>query len=151
MEDLIQNAHILFDERPSLFPPLSPDVASTPTYVSFSSPESSQPAEVQAMWSATGHDSRLLDIIPTSMQRSHSSLPLDPAMESHHTPSPVNSLSPLLGVPLSRTVTDRGETSSAQEHVTPEVRGTGIPFLPSHLSLTGGHLSCGHPHRRNYR
>ena len=48
MEDLIQNAHTLFDERPSLPPPVpSPHVAetmSTYTYGSFLSPAPAAPS-----------------------------------------------------------------------------------------------------------
>jgi hypothetical protein len=52
MEDLIQNAHTLFDERHSQSPPIPPyDVTklmSTHTYGSVLSPEFPQSAEVQA-------------------------------------------------------------------------------------------------------
>ena len=127
-EDLILNAHILFpvDERPSLSSPLSPDVAepTTPTYVSFWSPESAQPDGIEVLGSTTGHDPGCLGIVTIPTQRSYSSLRSDVATESRLTPSPANSLSPLLGLSSSRTRSNRVETSSAQEQVISEVRGT---------------------------
>jgi hypothetical protein len=69
MEDLIQNAHTLFDKRDSQSPPIPPsDVAKTASahsYGSVLSPEFPQSAEVQA----TGSSSRRYpgrDGIPTS-------------------------------------------------------------------------------------
>ena len=58
MEDLIQNAHILFDEGPSLSTPVPSaqvtETSSTVTYGSlFSNSKLPQSAEVQAMDSTT--------------------------------------------------------------------------------------------------
>ncbi|KAH9007770.1 hypothetical protein EDB83DRAFT_696231 [Lactarius deliciosus] len=125
MEDLIQNAYTLFNERPFPSQPVpSPDAAeptSTFTYGSlFLTPELPQ-AEVQAMGSATRHRPEYLGGAPTSAQPSFSSLPSDTAVESHLTPSPTPLLSPLLGFPSSQqTLTE----TTMQEPVTPEVRGT---------------------------
>ncbi|KAI9456985.1 Rho GTPase activation protein [Lactarius psammicola] len=66
LEDLIRNAHTLFDERPSPTPPVpSPDVAettSTYTYSSFTSPELPQPAEIQATGSTSQHGPGLMPL-----------------------------------------------------------------------------------------
>jgi hypothetical protein len=126
MEDLIQNAHTLFDERASPSP--SPNVAetasrSTLTYGSFLSPELPQPAEVQAVGSTTRHRPGLVYDIPTSTQSSFSSLPLDASMETRLTLSPIALLSPLLGLPSSKTLPE-GVEMTAQERVIPEVRDT---------------------------
>ncbi len=129
MEDLIQNADTLFDERPSSSPPVPlPDVAETTstyyTYGSlFLSPELPQPGEVQAMGSTTRHNPELVSGILRSTQSPFSSLPLDAAMESRLTPSPTPLLSPLLGFPSSQTLTEGVETTT-QEQVIPEARGT---------------------------
>ncbi len=130
MEDLIQNAHTLFDERPSPTPPVpSPDgaeITSTYTYGSFLSPELPQPAEIEAMGSTTRHRPGLVGGIPTSTQSSFSSLPSDAAMESHLTPSPTPLLSPLLGLPSSQTLTEGVETTPQEQVpvVIPEASGT---------------------------
>ncbi len=132
MEDLIQNAHTLFDERPPPSPPVpSLDVAgttSTYTYSSLLSPELPQPAEVEAMGSTTRHRPGLIGGIPTSTQSSFSSSPSDAAMESRLTPSPTPLLSPL--IPSSKTLAEGVETTM-QEQVIPEARGTkAVETLP---------------------
>ena len=119
MEDLIRNVHTLFDERPSPLPSVFPynvaETASAYTQGSlFLSPEIPNPN--------TQHHPGLLDGLPTSTQSSFSSLPVDPAMESLRTPSPPELLSPLLGLPSSKTLTEEVETPT-QEQVIPEVRG----------------------------
>jgi hypothetical protein len=98
MGDLIQNAHTLFDERPS-------------------------PSPQSIMGSTTRHRPGLVYDIPTSThwQSSSSSLPLDAAMESRSPASLL--LSPLLGLPSSKTLPE-GVEMTAQEKVIPEVRGT---------------------------
>ncbi|KAI9456984.1 hypothetical protein BJY52DRAFT_526951 [Lactarius psammicola] len=136
MEDLIQNAHTLFDERPFPSPPVpSPHVVgetSTFTYGSlFLSPELPQRSEVQAMDSTTRHLPGLVDGIPTSVQSFFSSLPSDAAMESHLPPSPTALLSPLLGLTSSKTPMEGGDTTT-QEQVIPEVRVTkAVEALPN--------------------
>jgi len=135
MEDLIQNAHTLFDERPSPSAPVpSPSVADTTsmftgTYGSlFLSPELPQPAEVEPMGSTTQHGPGFVGV-PTSMQSS-SSLPSHAAMESRLTP-PTALLSPLLGFPSSKTPTE--EMEMATQQVIPEARGS----KPAETSLNG--------------
>ena len=118
MEDLIQNAHNLFDEGPSQTPPIPsanvPESMSTYTYGSlFLSPELPRPTNQR-------HPG-LVDGIPTSTQSSFSSLPEDPTTDSHRTPSPPGLLGPLLGLPSSKTLT--GVEASTQEQVMPEVSG----------------------------
>ena len=115
MEDLIQNVHTLFDERPSQSPPpVVAEITSAYTYGSlFLSPELQQPT--------TQHHPGFVDGIPTSTQSSFSSLPEGPAMDSRRTPSPPGLLSPLIGLPSSKTLTERVEASK-QEQVIPEAR-----------------------------
>ena len=120
MEDLIQNVHTLFDEHPSQSPPVPssnvPETTSINTYGSlFLSPELPQPT--------TQRHPGLVDGIPASTQSSFSSLPKDLAIDSRRTPSPSGSLSPLLGLPSSKTLTEGVETST-QEQIIPEVRGS---------------------------
>jgi len=116
LEDLIQNAHTLFDERSAQTPPVpSSNVAETTsiyTYGSlFLSPELPQ--------STTQHHG-----IPTPTHSSlSSSLPSDAATDSRRPPSPTGLLSPLvLGLPSSKTLTEGLETSS-QDQVIPKVKG----------------------------
>lgn len=78
MEGLIQNAHTLFDERPSQSPPVpSSDVAeTTPTHTygsSFLSPELPQFAEVQVTGSTSRHRPGIVDDRPASTHSSFSS------------------------------------------------------------------------------
>ena len=125
MEDLIQNAHTLFDEHPSSSQPVpsfNAAEATTPyTYGSlFLSPELPQPAEVQAMDSSTAHRPGLVGGIPTSTRSSFSS-PSDPATESRLTPSPIPLLSPLLGLQSSNTLME-GVGMTTQRELTPETR-----------------------------
>ena len=119
MEDLIRNAHTLFDEHPSPSEPVPlPNVAettSTITYDSFVlSSEYPQPAELEAMGFTTRHDP---GGVLTSTQSSFSSL----SMESHFTP-PTTLLSPLQGFPSSTMPTGLGTTM--QEQVIPVGRDT---------------------------
>ncbi|KAF8259142.1 hypothetical protein EI94DRAFT_589570 [Lactarius quietus] len=121
MEDLIQNAHTLFDELPSPSHPVSSFNAAETTTLStygslFLSPELPQPAGVQAMGYGTLH--RPERVLPTSTQSSIS-LPSDSATESRLTPSPTPLLSPLLGLPSS---TERVEMTT-QEELIPKTRG----------------------------
>ncbi|KAH8996989.1 hypothetical protein EDB86DRAFT_3243261 [Lactarius hatsudake] len=123
LEDLIRNAHTLF-EQPSTSPIPPPYVTKTTstltmTYGSCLSPELPQPAEVQATGSTTRHLPGLMGGIPTFIQ---SSLPSGTAMEGHLTPSPTPLLSPLLELPSSTILTEAVETTT-QEQVVLEVRG----------------------------
>ncbi|KAH9168910.1 hypothetical protein EDB89DRAFT_1551647 [Lactarius sanguifluus] len=122
LEDLIRNAHTLFDERPSTSPIPSPYAKTTSTltmtYDSCLSPELPQPAEVQATGSTTLHLPGLVDGIPTFIR---SSLPSGAAMEGHLTPSPTPLLSPLLELPSSMILTEAVETTT-QEQVVLDVR-----------------------------
>lgn len=132
MEDLIQNAHTLFDEHPSPSQPVpsfNAVEATTPyTYGSlFLSPELPQPAEVQAMSSSTTHRPGLVGGIPTSTRSSFSS-PSDAATESRLTPSPTPLLSPLLGLQSSNTLTEGVETTTQGELIS-EARGKAVETL----------------------
>jgi hypothetical protein len=99
------------------------ETTSTITYGSlFWSPELPQLAEVQAMDSTARHRPGLVGGISTSTQSSFSSLPSDASMESRLTQSPIALLSPLLGLPSSKTLMEVETT--AREQVIPEVRDT---------------------------
>ncbi|KAH9030232.1 hypothetical protein EDB83DRAFT_2554982 [Lactarius deliciosus] len=124
LEDLIRNAHTLFDERPSTSPISSPYVKKTTstltmTYGSYLTPELPQPAEVQAPGSTTRHLPGLVGGLPTFIQ---SSLPSGTAMEGHLTPSSTPLLSPLLELSSSMILTEAVETTT-QEQVVLELRG----------------------------
>ena len=96
MEDLIQNAHTLFDERPS----------------------SSPPAEVQTMGASTQHRPASVGGFPTSSRSSLSSLISDATAESRPAPSPTGRPSRLQGFPSSKTLTE-GVDGTTQEQVIP--------------------------------
>jgi hypothetical protein len=123
MEDLIQNAHALFDERPSQSSPVPlsdvTETKSTHTYGSFLSPELPQSAVVQATGSTSRHRPGVVDGLPASTQSSFSSLPSDASPESRFTPLPSDLLSPLLGLSSSKTLTEGVET---EEQLIPEAR-----------------------------
>ncbi|KAH9008428.1 Rho GTPase activation protein [Lactarius deliciosus] len=104
MEDLIQNAHTLFDGR-------TPPRVTSP-YGSVLSPELLQSAEVG---STTRHRPGLVEEIPTSTQSSFST--------SHSDISAERRLTPLLGLSLSQTLKD-GTEKTTQEQVIPRARGT---------------------------
>ncbi|KAH9165434.1 hypothetical protein EDB89DRAFT_2233423 [Lactarius sanguifluus] len=113
LEDLIQNVHTLFDERPP--PPHFPsphmaETTSTYTYGSFLRPELPQLAEVQAMGSTTRH-------------RPTPGLVSSTPMESRLAPLPNPLLNPIQGCPSSQTHTEGVETTT-QEQVVPETKGT---------------------------
>jgi hypothetical protein len=135
MEDLIQNAHTLFDERPSESPPVpSPDVAETmsthPDGSLFLSPELPRSGEVQATGSTFQHHPGIVNGIPASSQSSFSTFPSDRPVESRLTPPPIDLLSPLLGLSSSKTLTEGVETAPRDELI-PEARGTeAIKTLP---------------------
>ncbi|KAN0140259.1 hypothetical protein V8E53_002155 [Lactarius tabidus] len=92
MEDLIQNAHTLFDEGPSQPSPVPSsnveETMSTDTYsLLFFSSEWPESAEVQAMASTSRHRPGLVDGIPTSTRPSFSSFP---SPESRFTLPPID-------------------------------------------------------------
>jgi hypothetical protein len=103
LEDLIQNAHTLFDKRPS--------------------ESSSPPAEVQIIGASTQHRPALVGGFPTSSPSSFSSLLSDVTAESRRAPSPAARPSRLEGFPSSKTLTE-GVDVTTQEQVIPEARGT---------------------------
>ena len=121
MEDLIQNAHTLFDERPTPSPSVtSPDVAetaSTLTYSPYLSPDFPQLPEVHVTGPTNRYRPGLVDVVPPSSQFPFS-LSVDGAMESRLTSSPTPLLSPLLG-PLSPKTLREGVETTTQEQVIP--------------------------------
>jgi hypothetical protein len=138
VEDLIQNAHTLFDERPSQSPTApSSDVAettSTHTHGSlFLNPEFPQSAGVQAAGSTSRHRPGLVGSIPSSNQSTFSSFPSDGSVESRLTPPLIDSLSPLRGLSSSNTLTEGlGTTTQLAEQVIPKATGTeAIRTLPT--------------------
>ncbi|KAH9029730.1 Rho GTPase activation protein [Lactarius hengduanensis] len=138
MEDLIRNAHNLFDEHPSPSPPVpSSDLAETSSihaYGSlFLSPELPRPPEVQAMGPTTRRHPGLADGNPTSN-------------ESRFTPSPGPLLNPLLGLSSSQTLTEGAEMTT-QEQAVSEVRGT--KAVVTLLNSTPSRLP--HPHTQKQR
>ncbi|KAN0140268.1 hypothetical protein V8E53_002164 [Lactarius tabidus] len=101
LEDLVQNAHTLFDERPS--------------------ESSSPPAEVQTMGASTQNRPAFVGTFSTS---SRSSLLSDATAESRLAPSPTTRSSLIRkGFPSSKTLTE-GVDATTQEQVIPEARGT---------------------------
>ncbi|KAH9029682.1 hypothetical protein EDB85DRAFT_1508451 [Lactarius pseudohatsudake] len=100
MEDLIENVHILFDERAVPSP-----------YGSFLSPELPRSAEVGP---TTRHPPSLVGQFPTSTRSSFS---------SHSEPPVERRLTSLLGLSLSQSLREAMETTT-QEQVIPGARGT---------------------------
>jgi hypothetical protein len=135
MEDLIQNAYTLFDERPSQSPPVpSSHVAeATSTHTdgsSFLSPELPQFAEVRATGSTSRHRPGLVDDSPAFTLSSFSSFPSDYSVVSRLTPPSFDLLSPLLGLSSSKTRT--GVETTTQERPIRQARRTGaIGTLPN--------------------
>jgi hypothetical protein len=114
MEDLIQNAHILFDEHPPPSPPVPSHMAETTFHLadgSFLSSEFSPSDGAQTMGSTTRHHPGLVGGIPTSTQ---SSFPAqsDSPVEGRLTQTLTPSLSPLLGLTSSQTLGERVETTT---------------------------------------
>ena len=119
MEDLIRNAHTLFDEHPSQPPAVTSDVAevtSTHTYGSFLSPGFPQSSEIQATGSTSRHRPWIVDGIHASTQSS--SFPSDGAVVNRFAPPQTASMRPLRGPSSSKVLTERVETS------TQEAKGT---------------------------
>jgi hypothetical protein len=143
MEDLIQNAHTLFDEDPSQSPPIpssgAAETTSILTYGSFLSPEMPQSAEVQATGSTSQHRSGLVSGISVSTQSPFSSFPSDDSVESRLAQQPSGLLSPLS---WSKTLTEGAEMTT-EEQLIPEGRATEAigtlrnRTLPDAVPLTG--------------
>ncbi|KAF8269722.1 hypothetical protein EI94DRAFT_1724545 [Lactarius quietus] len=133
MEDLIQNAPTLFDERPLQSP--SPDMADTMSALSYGSSmssEFSQSAEAQAVDSTTRHRPGLVGGTSTSAQPPFTSYP-DSPVEGRLTPALAALLSPLLGLSSPQTPEARVETTM-QEQGIHEARGTqAVETLPNSL------------------
>ena len=132
MEDLIQNAHTLFDRRPS--PRQSPPVASfdgaettsTETYgSSFLSPDSKFPrsADIQATVSTSRRRSGLVNGIPASTESSFSLFPSDGAVVNRLTPPQTAFLSPLRRLSSTKRPTEGVETKT-QERLRVTTRDT---------------------------
>ena len=127
MEDLIRNAHTLFDERPSQSLPFpSSNVAeatSTHTYGPlFLSPGFPQSSEIQATGSTSRYRPGIVDGIHASTQSSFSAFPSDGAVVNRFTPPQAALISPLRELSLSRMPTE-GVQTTTQERVT-KARGT---------------------------
>ena len=121
MEDLIQNAQTLFDERPYQPPPVpSFDAAETTSADTdgsfFLSPKFPQAAEIQATGSASRHRPGIVDGIHASTQCS--SFPSDGAVVNRFAPPQTALMRPLRGPSSSKVLTERVETT------TQEARGT---------------------------
>ncbi|KAH9020709.1 Rho GTPase activation protein [Lactarius hengduanensis] len=135
LEDLIQNAHTLFDERPSPSP--SPDLTETAsTFISsslFLSPELPRSSVVQADDSTTRHRPELGGT-PTSSRYSFPTSPSHDFMgRLTLTASPF--LSPLLGLSSSPTLTEGVETTT-QDQANSKANGTKPRQLPHTEPLT---------------
>ncbi|KAN0140322.1 hypothetical protein V8E53_002218 [Lactarius tabidus] len=133
LEDLIQNAHTLFDERSSQTPVVPSsyvaETESTLTHGSlFLSPEMPESVDVQATGSSSRHRPEIVD--GASTRSSFSSFPSDASPESRLTPPPIDLLSPLLGLSSSKTLTEGVETTT-QEGLFPEARSTEAIALPN--------------------
>ena len=136
MEDLIRNAHVLFDERPPPSPPVPSHMAETSSYFAFDSllgTESSSSAGAQAMGSPPRHQLGLVGGIPTSIQSSFIASHSDSSVEGRLTPTLAPLLSPLLGLSTgpSQTLRERLE-ATMQGQVIPEPRGAQAGETLSH-------------------
>ena len=149
MEDLIQNAHTLFDEGPSptQLPPVhSPDVVettSTETYSSwYLSPDSKLPrsAEMQATGYTSRRRSGLVDGITASSNSSSSLFPSDDAVGNRFTPPRNALLSPLRGLPSTNRPTEGVVTKSplpqSEAPTIPQSPPESIPLSTSDFPLS---------------
>jgi hypothetical protein len=128
MEDLIQNAEILFEERSLLSSPVSsPRTAETST-LAFLSSEFSLSDEAQAVGPTTQHRPGLVGDNPTSTQSSFSTSHSDFPVDGRLTPM----LSSLIGLSPSQALEERIETTTTQEQVIFPARGTqAVGTLPT--------------------
>ena len=123
MEDLIRNAHTLFDEHPSQPPPVPFNMAeatSTDTYGL--SPGFPHSTEIYSTGSTSRHRPRHVNGIHASAQSSFSTSPSDGAAVNLFTPPQNALMSPLRGLSLSRMPTE-GVQTNTQERPT-KTRGT---------------------------
>ena len=123
MEDLIRNAHVLFDERPPPSPPVPSHMAETTSYLafgSFLSAESSSSAGAQAVGSTSRHQLGLVGGVPTSIQSSFTASHSDASMDGRLTPTLAPLLSPLLGL-------STGPSQTLRERLETTMRGQVIP------------------------
>ncbi|KAH9165417.1 Rho GTPase activation protein [Lactarius sanguifluus] len=142
LEDLIQNSHTLFDERPSPSPPVpSPDVTETAsTLISsslFLSPELPRSSVVQADDSTTDSTTRHrpeLGGTPTSSQYSFPTSPSHDFMGRPLTLTVSPFLSPLLGLSSSPTLTEGVETTS-QDQANSKANDTKVVVSPPFASV----------------
>ena len=137
MEDLIQNAPILFDEHPLQSSPNPPphmaETMSTLSNSSLLSSEFSLPTEAQAVGPTAGHRRSLVSNIPASTQSSFPISHPDSPVEGRLIPALVPLLSPLLGLSPSQTFRERTETTTEEQDI-PEARGSqGVGTLPNSL------------------
>lgn len=129
MEDLIQNAQVLFDERPVPSSPVhSPHMTETTSTLSFGPFMSAEFSRPQVVGSTTQHRSGPVGGTPTSLTSSLSSfspsqLESPANVEGRLTSEMVTLLSPLLGLSPSQTLRERLETMT-QERVIHDARGT---------------------------
>ena len=124
MEDLILNAHTLFDERPSQPPPVPFNVAeATSTHTYGLSPGFPQSLEIQATGSTSRHHPGIFDGIHASIQSS-STFPSDGTVVNRFTPPQAALMSPLRGLSLSRMTTE-GVQTTTQERPTKTTRTKG--------------------------
>ena len=134
MEDLIRNAHTLFEERPSQPPPVPSNVAeatSTHTYGSlFLSPGFPQSSEIQAMGSTSRHRPQIDDGIHASSQSS-SAFPSDGATVNCFAPPQATLMSPLRELSVSKMHTE-GVKTTTQERLT-KAKGTRESCECSHI------------------
>ena len=126
MEDLIQNAHTLFDECPSQPPPVPSfnvaEATSTHTYGSlFLNTWFPRSSEIQTTDSTFRRCPGIVDGIHTSTQSS-SVFPSDGAVVNRLTPPQSALMSPLRELSLSRMPTE-GVQTTTQERL-PKARGT---------------------------
>lgn len=129
MEDLIQNAQILFEERPLPSSPVPSaymaETTATPSFGPFMSAEPPRSAEAQTAASTTQDFSGLVDGTPSSIRSSFSPSQSDGLVEGRLIPALAPLLSPLLGLSPSPTLHERLEAIT-QEPVTRDARGTQV-------------------------
>ena len=137
MEDLIQNAPILFDERPLQSSPVPPphmaETISTLSDSSLLSSEFSLPAEAQAIGPTTRHRPGLIGGIPTSTQSSFPISHSDSPVERRLIPTPDPLLSPLLGLSPSQALKERMETTTEEQVIREARRSQEVEPLPNSL------------------
>ena len=127
MEDLIKNAHSLFDEPSQSAPLSSSNVAETMSAY----PHGSLVLSPELRHPTTQHHLGLVGGIPTSSQLSFSTAPSDATTNSHPTPPPITLLNPLMGLSSSRTLAERVETATQEPVVLKARTRTAAEGLPN--------------------